>query len=45
MLVVDTGYFGMEVIVQKPADACKTFNRLKDSGKNVAAALQFATVD
>jgi len=30
---------GIEVIVQKTADACKTFNKLKGSGKNVAAAL------
>ena len=30
---------GIEVIVQKTADACKTFNKLKDSGKKVAAAL------
>jgi len=30
---------GIEVIAQKTAEACKTFNKLKASGKNIAAAL------
>ena len=30
---------GIEIIVQKTAEACKTFNKLNSSGKKVAAAL------
>jgi len=30
---------GIEVIAQKTAEACKTFNKLRAFGKSIAAAL------
>ena len=30
---------GMELIIQRTKEACETYNRLKQSGKNVVAAL------